>query len=386
MPFGHAGRVPAAPNSTPWSISNKDVEMRSPLFALSLSLSVATLLAAKVSAADLAATSVWKTDFAAAQAEAKKLNRPIVVHFHATWCGPCKRMEREVLDTQQVLKLLDAGFVAVKVDVDRNGEVSKKYGVGVMPTDLILDSAGKVLVKTEGYQPESGDRQKYIKNVTRIDARYAAERAKIARTDSSSAGKTSSGAVAAEKAPVVASENPLPKVPPRVNEKGDKLVPPPSEPKKLADATGPASPAAPRIEKTEDPPTVDAAGLLLALDGYCPVTLRATRAWKSGSSDIALDHDGQTFYFAGAEKRDEFKAHPERYAPRLLGCDPVVLAENDLAVRGSVKFGAFYEGELFLFETADSRVKFRKDPSRYARLQHVVKPEDVKKIASTSGD
>jgi hypothetical protein len=31
-------------------------------------------------------------------------------------------------------------------------------------------------------------------------------------------------------------------------------------------------------------------------------------------------------------------------------------------------------------------VKFRKDPSRYARLQHVVKPEDVKKIASTSGD
>ena len=51
-----------------------------------------------------------------------------------------------------------------------------------------------------------------------------------------------------------------------------------------------------------------------------------------------------------------------------------------------MKFGAFYEGELYLFESADSRTKFRKDPARYARLQHALKPEDVKKIASTSGN
>jgi YHS domain-containing protein len=63
-----------------------------------------------------------------------------------------------------------------------------------------------------------------------------------------------------------------------------------------------------------------------------------------------------------------------------------VLAQSDVAVRGSVKFGAFYEGELFLFESADSRAKFRKDPARYARLQHALKPEDVKKIASTAGN
>ena len=69
-------------------------------------------------------------------------------------------------------------------------------------------------------------------------------------------------------------------------------------------------------------------------------------------------------------------------APRLLGCDPVTLAENDVAVRGSTQFGAFYDGALFLFESADSRTKFRKAPTRYSQLKHVVKPEDVKKVAS----
>jgi YHS domain-containing protein len=122
------------------------------------------------------------------------------------------------------------------------------------------------------------------------------------------------------------------------------------------------------------------------MDGYCPVTLRTTRAWKPGSSEIFCEHDGQVFFFTATEKRDEFKANPARYAPRHLGCDPVVLAQSDVAVRGSVKFGAFYEGELYLFESSDSRTKFRKDPARYARLQHALKPEDVQKIASTSGN
>ena len=84
------------------------------------------------------------------------------------------------------------------------------------------------------------------------------------------------------------------------------------------------------------------------------------------------------------DKRDEFKAHPARYAPRLLGCDPVTLTENDVAVRGSTQFGAFYDGSLFLFESAASRAKFRKAPTRYSQLKHVIKPEDVKKVASNS--
>src|SRR5258708_26378300 len=118
--------------------------MRSPIFALALSLYLGSAFAAPVAAAELKPEAVWKTDFAAAQEEAKKLNRPLVVHFHAVWCGPCRKMEREVLNTAQVLKTLDAGFVAVKVDVDRNRAVAEKYGVASMPTDLVIGPDGKV--------------------------------------------------------------------------------------------------------------------------------------------------------------------------------------------------------------------------------------------------
>jgi thiol-disulfide isomerase/thioredoxin/YHS domain-containing protein len=377
--------VPAAIELNTWSVNHKDVEMRSPVFALSVCLSVATGLVSQIAAAELTAASVWKTDFAAAQSEAKKVNRPIVVHFGAKWCGPCRKMEREVLDTPQVLKLLDAGFVAVKLDHDKkaNEPIFTKYGAKNLPTDLILDSDGKVLVKTEGY--ETGDRPKYIANITRIDTRYAAERAKIART--TPPAETPAEKSTAEK-PLVASENSAPQISPSKPGKGDKLVPPPSEPKKIGEVASAGTPD--DVPHVDQPPAaappVETAQTLLGLDGYCPVTLRTTRSWKSGSTSITFEHEGQTFHFTTADKRDEFKAHPDRYAPRLLGCDPVILAENDLAVRGSVKFGAFYEGELFLFETADSRVKFRKNPGRYSRLQHVVKPEDVKKIASTTGD
>ena len=91
--------------------------MRIRWIALSLSIFAFSATAAR---AGLTPTDVWGHDLAAAEAEAAKLQRPLVIHFHATWCGPCKKMEKELLNTPHVLKSLDAGFVAVKVDLTNN--------------------------------------------------------------------------------------------------------------------------------------------------------------------------------------------------------------------------------------------------------------------------
>lgn len=349
--------------------------MRTTWFALSLWLSFASGLAARVALADPTPASVWKNDFAAAEAEAKRLNRPLVVHFHAVWCGPCKKMEREALHSAQALHVLDAGFVAVKVDLDKNPNIGKKFAVKNLPTDLIISPVGKVLARSEGY--DEGGQQQYLANLSRINTQYAAESKRLARSNVALENKN--GAEQREPRTAVKTDRALASTVPTTK---DKLAPPAN---KIDPPAGPLTnePTKPG-EPRDVPETVELEDIQVAMDGYCPVTLRTTRIWKTGDKSISVEHEGQIFYFTATDKRDEFKAHPARYAPRLLGCDPVTLAENDVAVRGSTQFGAFYDGALFLFESADSRTKFRQAPTRYSQLKHVVKPEDVKKVASNS--
>src|SRR5262245_14252658 len=283
--------------------------MRSPSFALSLTLSVATLVATQVTAAELVPAKVWKTDFASAQEEAKQLHRPLVIHFCATWCGPCKKMEREVLDSAKVLKIIDSGFVGAKVDVVKNPAVQKKFKVEVLPTDLIVSPEGKVLFRSEGYDDQG---RKYLANINRIDAQYAAEGKRQSRTDAVADTKP-------QQQPAIVANNTPTKTATAATTTpaatGDKLVPPPSEPKKVADVAvaSPSTPSHDEERQPEVPVATDTAPaverILLAMEGYCPVTLRMTRSWKTGSSDIALEHEGQTFYFTAHEKRDEFKAN-----------------------------------------------------------------------------
>lgn len=348
-----------------------------------LTFSVLLILVAGASrplaAADLNPATVWMTDFSKAQAESKRLNRPLVVHFHTHYCPPCRQMEKDVLNTAQVLKQLDAGFVAVKVNLSArvNAAVQAKYRVEAMPTDLVLSPEGKVLARSEGYDGRTGaDRQKYLNSIARIDAQYAKDGKRLARTDPAAEAKSPVETAATNKevpppaqaVPAVATATPM------VN----KLVPEPAEPRPVAD---------PAAVAKEERPIPAATPAFVALDGYCPVTLRTTRTWKAGSKQFSLEHDGQTFFFLAAANRDEFRSNPARYAPRLMGCDPVVLSDSDLAIRGSTKFGAFYEGDLFLFESAETRARFRKDPARYTRVRHVLKPEDIQdgpKVASAT--
>lgn len=355
--------------------------MRSPFARFRWSLSLAAGLAASVVLADSHTSPVWKTDFVAAQAEAKQLNRPLLVHCYGSRCPPCRKMENEVLNKEQVLKSLENGYVAVKVCLDNasGATVRNKYSVDLVPTDLIISPDGKVVSRTNGYQAIN----QYVATLTQWDAKFAAAR-KPAAASAPAIAKTAPSKHEPQKQPkqeVVLK--PLPPATPERAVAADKLVPPPVEPKKITEVATAAAPPEPAKElEHELPPAAETLQPLVGLEGYCPVTLRSTRSWKAGSKEFSCDHDGQTFYFATASLRDEFKSSPRRFAPRLLGCDPVVLSESDLAIRGSVKFGAFYEGELYLFETADNRAKFRKDPIHYARQQHVVKPEDVKRIAA----
>lgn len=62
-------------------------------------------------------------------------DKPTLVDFFATWCGPCK-MQSPILDELKN-KVGDASNI-VKVDVDRNPDLSAKYQIRSVPTIIIF--------------------------------------------------------------------------------------------------------------------------------------------------------------------------------------------------------------------------------------------------------
>lgn len=97
----------------------------------------------------------WRTDYEAALAEAKKDGKLVVVDFHATWCGPCKMMDRTTFKNEKVVARL-AGFVPLKIDVDKQRDVAAKYGITGMPTLAVLNADGSPVGGATGYQDADG--------------------------------------------------------------------------------------------------------------------------------------------------------------------------------------------------------------------------------------
>lgn len=77
-------------------------------------------------------------------------DKPVLVDFFATWCGPCKRVA-PVLD--EVASEVAGKASVYKVDIDKSQDIAAKYRVSSVPT-MILFKNGEPVKKTIGAQPK----------------------------------------------------------------------------------------------------------------------------------------------------------------------------------------------------------------------------------------
>ena len=71
---------------------------------------------------------------------------PVLVDFHAEWCGPCK-VQSPIL--KEVASEMKEKVRVLKIDVDKNQAVSMKYQIQSVPT-LILFKNGKIIHRQSG--------------------------------------------------------------------------------------------------------------------------------------------------------------------------------------------------------------------------------------------
>ncbi|MGN6568291.1 MAG: thioredoxin [Flavipsychrobacter sp.] len=81
--------------------------------------------------------------------EAIQSEKPVLVDFSAEWCGPCK-MLAPIL--HEVKTAMGDAVKIIKIDVDRNPEVSRELGIQSVPT-LIIYQNGQLKWRQSGVIP-----------------------------------------------------------------------------------------------------------------------------------------------------------------------------------------------------------------------------------------
>lgn len=74
---------------------------------------------------------------------------PVLVDFHATWCGPCKMMEPVIT---RLKENFGSRIAIIKIDIDKNQALAGQLGVRGVPTFMLYKN-GKVVWRESGARP-----------------------------------------------------------------------------------------------------------------------------------------------------------------------------------------------------------------------------------------
>ena len=77
--------------------------------------------------------------------------RPVIVDFHALWCGPCK-VQSPILS--EIASEFGERVRVIKIDVDQNPGMSSKYHVQGVPTVIIFKN-GQLVWRQSGVASKS---------------------------------------------------------------------------------------------------------------------------------------------------------------------------------------------------------------------------------------
>ena len=89
----------------------------------------------------------YEEGLAVSRIEKKK----VFLHFYADWCGFCAKMARETFQNPDVVSYLNAHFISVRVNTDKEPGTAMQYGVTGLPSTWFLTEMGEAIGAAPGY-------------------------------------------------------------------------------------------------------------------------------------------------------------------------------------------------------------------------------------------
>jgi len=360
-----------------------------------LALLVLPLISQIASAAEVA----WRKDLRQAGIEAQRTGKPILMQVTAEWCGYCHRMIDEVFTQDAVARRINASFIPVLLDADRNPRAVELIGIESFPSTIIISAELNVIGRVEGFHQASAFLTKLApygraqeSGTTRVEPTPVDGRPGFATVPQADTKELRSVAKPANSTPAPITVSPITAVTPIP------LLPvtPPSSVRRVADttdadstnadadeseagsATGAAEPARLPVGASEealpalDVPALEKSERDPAFEGLCLVSMVTHRKLVPGKETVEHIHRGTRLWFSSEEHRAEFVASPERYWPLLDGRCPVAAQREETDIAGDPRTTAVYRGRLVMFHSFEHRKAFSQNPRGFMPASDVL--------------
>ena len=368
----------------------------------------------------------WETDIDVAMSRAEREQRPIFLHFIGNDCQPAQQMAVEVFTQPNIITQLNATFVMVIINASENATLVQKFDVKSVPTDIIMKPNGQLVHRRTG----GITAERFSDYITFLKNTLQSERGPIPNNQppampipvgipiGGSLGSPNSSPIPPQPAMppnAIGAQHGLPPFPDTIRDPfaqqlpqaqqpvgmtmpPNNMIPAHNNPLRNSETTARPTaeyvahppqvptttitmPTAPTVQPealampmisaimaSEPAPTKMTVEVPLALEGFCPVTLCSEEKWVAGNPAYCTMYQGHIFRFATAETMMTFVRNPANYMPVAMGEDIVLMVDRNKRINGNRKFGAWYQGRVFLFSSQEALNAFSERPDYYTEI------------------